>query len=129
MAPPWLNARAPAAAVASPPKAWLRLGALAAALALTGCAVGPNFKPPTARASDSYAAQLPRKTVATPHLAAGDAQHFERTAALPADWWTAFHSAPLNALIEQALANNHDLKAAQAALTVAHETTLSGRGA
>ncbi|MGN6237423.1 efflux transporter outer membrane subunit [Dyella sp.] len=129
MAPPWLNARAPAATVASPPKAWLRVGALAAVLALSGCAVGPDFKPPAARASDSYAAQPPQATVATPHLAAGDAQHFQRTAALPADWWTAFHSAPLNALIEQALANNHDLKAAQAALTVAHETTLSGRGA
>jgi NodT family efflux transporter outer membrane factor (OMF) lipoprotein len=40
-----------------------------------------------------------------------------------------FHSRPLNALIEQALANNADLKAAQAALLVAHENTRAQRGA
>ena len=34
------------------------------------------------------------------------------------DWWTLFHSKPLNDLIEQSLKNNPDLKAAQAALTV-----------
>ena len=34
----------------------------------------------------------------------------------------------LNALIERSLANNPDLKAAQAALTVARENTLAGRG-
>ncbi|MFK2903038.1 efflux transporter outer membrane subunit [Dyella ginsengisoli] len=124
-----LNASAPAAAIAHSPKAWLRVGALAATFALAGCAVGPDFKPPAARASDSYAAHSPHATAGTPNVTAGAAQHFERGAELPADWWTLFRSAPLDALIRQALANNHDLKAAQAALTVAHETTLSGRGA
>jgi NodT family efflux transporter outer membrane factor (OMF) lipoprotein len=40
-----------------------------------------------------------------------------------------FHSGPLNELIEQSLSHNHDLKAAQAALTVAREEVLAQRGA
>jgi NodT family efflux transporter outer membrane factor (OMF) lipoprotein len=40
-----------------------------------------------------------------------------------------FHSAPLNELIEGSLAGNHDLKAAQAALSVARENMLAQRGA
>lgn len=124
-----LNACAPDASAARWPMACRRAGALAATLLLAGCAVGPDFKPPAARASDSYAAHSPHATTGTPNVTAGAAQHFERGAELPADWWTLFRSAPLDALIKQALANNHDLKAAQAALTVAHETTLSGRGA
>ena len=39
-----------------------------------------------------------------------------------------FHSQPLNGLIEQSLTNNHDLKAAQAALSVARENVLAQRG-
>src|SRR6185437_10835259 len=40
---------------------------------------------------------------------------------------TLFHSRPLNDLIERSLANNPDLKAAQAALSVAHENVLAQR--
>jgi NodT family efflux transporter outer membrane factor (OMF) lipoprotein len=47
---------------------------------------------------------------------------------LAGDWWTLFHSPALNALIADALKNNHDLKAAQAALRVAHEDVLAQRG-
>jgi NodT family efflux transporter outer membrane factor (OMF) lipoprotein len=39
-----------------------------------------------------------------------------------------FHSKPLNELIEQSLTNNPDLKAAQAALSVARENVLAQRG-
>ncbi|MDQ2971608.1 MAG: efflux transporter outer membrane subunit, partial [Pseudomonadota bacterium] len=67
-------------------------------------------------------------TVST-DVAGGDAQRFAPGADISGDWWTLFHSKPLNALIDQALANNHDLKAAQAALSVARENTLAQRGA
>jgi NodT family efflux transporter outer membrane factor (OMF) lipoprotein len=40
---------------------------------------------------------------------------------IPADWWTLFHSAPLDALIRQTMAQNPDLAAAQASLRVAME--------
>ena len=51
-----------------------------------------------------------------------------RAATSAADWWTLFHSRPLNELIEQSLTNNPDLKAAQAALSVARENVLAQRG-
>ena len=59
----------------------------------------------------------------------GNAQHLISGADIPADWWTLFHSRALNELIEQALAHNPDLAAAQAALLVAHENTRAQRGA
>jgi NodT family efflux transporter outer membrane factor (OMF) lipoprotein len=59
----------------------------------------------------------------------GEAQHFVRAGDIPAEWWTLFHSPELNALIAQALANNPDLKAAQAAILVAHENVRAQKGA
>jgi len=93
-----------------------------------GCAVGPNFKTPAAPAATTYTDHPLSTTAATPGIAGGEAQHFTDSD-IPADWWTLFHSKPLNTLIEQALANNADLKAAQAALKVARENTLAQHGA
>ncbi|MDB5671933.1 MAG: efflux transporter, outer rane factor lipoprotein NodT family [Alphaproteobacteria bacterium] len=111
----------------------LRSAALLAslmALPLGGCVVGPDFKPPAAPEVSGYtAAPLPPTTVATPGVAGGEAQRFVSGADIPADWWTLFHSRPLDALIQQALANNPNLKAAQAALLAAHETRLAQHGA
>jgi NodT family efflux transporter outer membrane factor (OMF) lipoprotein len=76
-----------------------------------------------------YTVTAPETTAATPGIAGGNAQRFVSGADIPADWWTLFHSRELNALIEEALAHNADLKAAQAALLVAHENTLGQRGA
>jgi NodT family efflux transporter outer membrane factor (OMF) lipoprotein len=47
---------------------------------------------------------------------------------IPGEWWTLFHSKPLNDLIERSLKANPDLKAAQAALLVARENVLAQRG-
>ena len=58
-------------------------------------------------------------TASAPNVAGGDAQRFVEGSDVSGDWWTLFHSRPLNALIEQSLANNPDLKAAQAALSQA----------
>ncbi|HET7562603.1 MAG TPA: efflux transporter outer membrane subunit [Rhodanobacteraceae bacterium] len=101
---------------------------LAVSLALAGCAAGPNFKPPAAPAAKTYLAQPPATTVATAGVAGGSAQNFGSGNDVPAAWWTRFHSQALDALVETALANNHDLKAAQAALRVAHEDVLAQRG-
>ncbi len=108
-----------------------RLPALALLAILTSaCVVGPNFKPPAPPSVvDRRGRQQPQTTAATPGVPGGEAQHFVAGADIPADWWTLFHSPQLNALIEQALAHNPDLKAAQAALLVAHENTRAQRGA
>ena len=106
----------------------LRALPCAVACLLAGCAVGPNFEKPAAPKVNGYVAQPLATTASTPGVSGGEAQRFDAGADLSGDWWTLFHSKPLNALIEQALANNHDLKAAEAALKVAHENTLAQRG-
>ena len=113
---------------AAAPRILSRALPCAALCLLAGCAVGPNFEKPAAPKVNGYIAQPLVTTTATPNVAGGESQHFDMGADLSGDWWTLFHSKQLNALIEQALANNHDLKAAQAALKVAHEDTLAQRG-
>jgi NodT family efflux transporter outer membrane factor (OMF) lipoprotein len=111
----------------------VRLRLLHATAALTlpvfaGCAVGPNFKKPAAPDVGGYTAQPPSATAATANVPGGETQSFAMGKDISADWWTLFHSTPLNELIDASLANNHDLKAAHAALSVARENVLAQRG-
>ena len=106
----------------------LRVFAALTWLCMSGCAVGPNFKRPAAPDVSDYTA-APLLTTAASNVAGGQAQRFAKGADIAADWWTLFHSKPLNELIEQSLANNPDLKAAHAALLVARENVLAQRGA
>lgn len=96
---------------------------------LSGCAVGPDFKKPATPEVTGYTATPLTTTAATPGVAGGEAQHFVPGGDISADWWTVFHSAPLNELIEHSLTKNPDLKAAQAALAAAREGVLAQRGA
>ncbi len=107
----------------------LLFATILASLLIAGCAVGPDFKKPAAPGVSDYAAHPPATTTSTANVAGGEAQRFARGADIPADWWTLFHSSALNALIEQSLSSNPDLEAAQAALSVARENVLAGRGA
>lgn len=106
----------------------LRIALTAASLALAGCAAGPDFKPPVPPQVSGYTAHLPATTAAMPGVAGGGAQTFQQGGDIPGDWWTLFRSPELDALITRALQDNHDLKAAQAALRVAHEDLLAQRG-
>ncbi len=98
------------------------------ALLIGGCALCPNFKRPSAPNVTSYTASRLTTTFATTNVAGGESQHFANGINIPQDWWTLFHSKPLNELIEESLSNNPDLKAAQAALSVARENVLAQRG-
>ena len=113
------------------PASNIRRPALLAAIALPlifGCAVGPNFKKPAAPDATGYTARPLPDTTVTPDVSGGEVQHFTSGSDISADWWTLFHSTSLNGLIENSLANNHDLKAAQAAMSVARENVLAQRG-
>jgi NodT family efflux transporter outer membrane factor (OMF) lipoprotein len=105
--------------------------ALIAASALTllasGCAVGPDFKTPDAPDAKGYTPE-PLGDTASSTLAPVEAQHFVEGLDIPAQWWTLFHSEALNALIEDSLRNNADLRAAQAALKVAQENYKAQQG-
>jgi len=94
----------------------LGLGAvLAAALVMSGCAVGPNFKTPAEPAAPGYSAQpVPRETVSAP-IAGGEAQHLA-DANVPADWWHLFQSPALDALVDEALHASPSVAQAEARL-------------
>jgi NodT family efflux transporter outer membrane factor (OMF) lipoprotein len=98
-------------------------GAVLAGLA--GCTVGPNFQPPAAPAAASGTSYtpvaLPEQTASAPG-AAGAAQRLVQAQDIPAQWWTVFHSEPLDRLIRSALDHNPSVTAAQAALRQAQET-------
>lgn len=99
-----------------------------AVLAIGGCAVGPNFRRPAAPEVSGYTAAPLSDTNRSPGGPASEAQRFAGGSDISADWWTLFHSAPLNELIAQSLVTNPDLKAARAALSVARENVLAQRG-
>jgi outer membrane protein TolC len=90
----------------------------------SGCVVGPRFKQPAAPDVTGYTPVL-ITTTTTPNVAGGEAQHLAEGGDIPGDWWTLFHSRPLNDLIARALKTNPDFKAAQAALLVARENVLA----
>jgi NodT family efflux transporter outer membrane factor (OMF) lipoprotein len=93
-----------------------------------GCAVGPNFKKPPAPEVSGYTPAPLSTTRGTANLTGGEPQRFVSGGDIPGEWWTLFHSKPLNDLIELSLSNNPTLKAAQAALKVAKENVLARKG-
>src|SRR5208283_683606 len=95
---------------------------------LAGCAVGPNFKKPAAPEVSGYTPASLSTTTGTTNVTGGEPQRFVSGSDIPGEWWTLFHSKPLNDLIERSLSNNPTLKAAQAALNVAKENVLAQRG-
>jgi len=99
---------------------------VAISLALTACAVGPDFERPAPPAAQSFtAAPLPAQTAE----AEAHAQSFGLGQDLPAEWWRLFHSEKLDRLVAQAIANNPSLASARASLRQAHELTEAQRTA
>lgn len=95
--------------------------AFAAGVALTGCAVGPDFRAPEAPDVKVYSgATLSTETAAAP-VSGGAAQKLVPGEEIPAQWWTLFRSEPLDVLIRKALADNPTLAAAQATLRQSQE--------
>jgi len=96
-----------------------------APLAVSACAVGPNYHQPAAPAVASYTpAPLPASTAP----AGGEAQNFVSGADISGEWWTLFHSPQLNSLIDAALANNPTLAASQQTLIEAEENERAEEG-
>jgi NodT family efflux transporter outer membrane factor (OMF) lipoprotein len=103
---------------------------------LAGCTVGPDFaplpqpevpvRPPpsvsfeAARSCKASNSQEGRFCIAQRLVGGRD---------VPGAWWMLFHSRALNDLMERTLEENHDLKAAQAALRAAHANYEAQRGA
>ena len=105
---------------------WLPAIGLAA---LSGCAVGPDFERPTAPDVTGYTSAPLAQQTASAEVAGGEAQRFVQALDIPGQWWTLFHSAALNTLIEEALKNNPTLPAAEAALRQPWENVYAQQGA
>lgn len=107
---------------------WLKRQALVSfCLLLSGCAVGPDFSRPAAPQTSNLVRDPITKTVSSTGPA-GQAQTFERSVPLQAEWWKLYGSAKLNALIEMALKNNPTIDAARAALRQSQASASAQRG-
>ena len=105
-----------------------QLGALALVLTIAGCAVGPDFKPPTAPTVNRYTeAPSPALTASAPGMG-GAAQRLVPGADIPTEWWSAFQSPEIDRLVREALAHSPSLGAAQATLRQARETLRATEG-
>ena len=111
------------------PHPGLAAALLPAALLLAGCAVGPDFQRPAAPQVDGYTPEKPADPAATAGTRAGAAQRFAVGQDIQGEWWTLFHSAPLDRLMQRALKANPDVEAAQAALRQARENAYAQQGA
>lgn len=89
-----------------------------------GCAVGPDFHTPPAPDVDRY---LHHGDPAQLALADGVAQRFS-VDAVPADWWRAFGSSSLDAVIDTAIVANPTLHQAEANLRTAQDLLRAGAG-
>jgi NodT family efflux transporter outer membrane factor (OMF) lipoprotein len=96
--------------------------------AFSGCAVGPNFHPPTPPPNAGFMPTPLPQVTSSAQVFAGDAQHFVPGQDVSFDWWRAFGSEALNSLVEQALRANPTVPAAQAALRQAEELVYAQRG-
>ena len=104
------------------------VGAIVLAAALAGCAVGPNFHPVAAPEVSNYTPEpLPAHT-ASAGVIGGASQTLQPGADVPGQWWSLFHSAQLDQLIDEALKANPNLAAAQAALREARENVVAQQG-
>src|SRR5262245_51749838 len=96
--------------MSSPNKAALILAA-----ALAGCAVGPNYKAQPAPTAQTY-------------LMKGDQGGLQLAAPAAGEWWRAFGSDKLNAMMDEALKNNNELAEATATLAEARDNESAERG-
>jgi NodT family efflux transporter outer membrane factor (OMF) lipoprotein len=108
---------------------WRATAAAALSLmALSACAVGPNFRPPPAPPVAGYTPEAkPAATVST-DIAGGAPQKFDAGRDIPGEWWQVFRSRDLDALIAEALQSNPNLAAGQAALWQAKENLYAQTG-
>jgi NodT family efflux transporter outer membrane factor (OMF) lipoprotein len=101
------------------------VAALALSVALSDCAVGPNFKRPTPPTTPDYGSASKETETVSAAGTGGKAQRLVSGMDIPAQWWTLFQSPKLNDLVEQSLQANPNMEAARAALRQAHELYLA----
>ncbi len=97
------------------------------AIVLSGCTVGPDFKPPAAPSATRYTS--PGEATAPDTGPAAPRQAVALGEKVTADWWTLFRSPDLDRLVKQAIVGSPTLDAAKARLAAARETVTATTGA
>jgi len=97
-------------------------------IAISGCAVGPNFNPAAVPDvnGDVHGKLASANPGSGPPSVAG--QRFISGADVSARWWAAFKSQPLNDLVKRSVEQNPNLQAAEAAIKIARYNALAQRG-
>ncbi len=102
--------------------------ALAAALGLASCAVGPDFLHPAAPEITRYTKEPLAPRTSSTDTPTGQPQHFVPGRDIPQDWWRLFRSPALTALVQRALGNNPSLQSAIATLRAANQAVYAQEG-
>ena len=105
----------------SPARLLILSGLLFVSQVLSGCAVGPDFKPQAPPETSKYLSGPAADRVPGHPLVHG--------AEIPSQWWELFRSPALNRIVQDGIAHNADLAAAEAAVRVAQANALAQRGA
>lgn len=92
---------------------------------LGGCMVGPNFVSPSSTYANHYTREAQPESTVT---ADGKTQHFTSGGSVPANWWQLFKSAPMDGVVQQAIANNPTLQASEATLRQSQDELRAGYG-
>jgi len=87
---------------------------LGAALVITGCAVGPNYRRPVVQVPESFRAPAPLRASEAASLA-------------DMKWWEVFHDDQLQQLVQTALEQNYDLREAVSRVDAARASLGSTR--
>ncbi|KIH84185.1 efflux transporter outer membrane subunit [Pseudomonas batumici] len=104
-----------------------KVGAVSAVLFLAACAVGPDYKAPSASLSQHYDQQAEQR-LGVAGNPPGE-QHIDLGKKLNGDWWSAFHSPKLDQLVRRAIDGNLELVAADATLRQAASSVAAAEGA
>ncbi len=105
-----------------------RATALAAAMLLASCAVGPDFVHPAAPEVTGYSKEKLAPRTSSTDAPTGRSQRFVQGRDIPQEWWALFKSPALNALIERSLDNNPTLQSAIATLRAAQQAVYAQQG-
>ena len=102
--------------------------AMAAALLVASCAVGPDFLHPKAPETSGYTKEPLAPRTSSTDAPTGQSQRFVQGRDIPQEWWRLFKSPALNALIERSLNNNPSLQSALATLRAAKQAAYAQEG-
>jgi NodT family efflux transporter outer membrane factor (OMF) lipoprotein len=104
------------------------VSALAAALLLASCAVGPDYVNPAPPETGGYTKEQLAPQTSSTDAPTGRSQHFVEGRDIPQEWWYLFRSPALNTLVGRALRNNPSLQQAIATLRAAKEAVYAQEG-